>query len=113
MTDPIKSAVVGSLWDVAKFIAACVAATLLACLLAGCGQKIHIDNPKPVYVNTPIYTQCLARADADQIKAERPAKVGGKLTGDAIRDVLLLGAKATRDEVWADKVMAVLDGCTK
>jgi hypothetical protein len=111
MNRHIARPILAALADVAKIIGVATAIMLIICLLSGCAQSPRPDKPKPVYVDRPIATPCLARRDADKIKALRPAKVGADLNGDAIHDDLILASKAMRFEAWADLVIAALDGC--
>lgn len=113
MTKDLKRAAGGSLVDVLKFIALSVLVTLVICLLSACAASApHIDAPRPIYVDRPVYSPCITRADAEKIEADRPRKIGGHFTGDAVRDGLLLGAKAIRQEAWADKTMAIIKRCS-
>lgn len=86
----------------------------LALLLAGCATT-QDRAPKPgiqvVYrdVKVPVLVACVDRA---AIPAE-PARIAGKLTGDARRDLDTVGANAIRLRAWGVELSALLLACAK
>jgi starvation-inducible outer membrane lipoprotein len=85
-------------------------ATLL--LLAGCS---HTAAPPPaveirtIEILKPVAVACI---DKSAMPTE-PAKIGGKLTGDARRDLDLVAAHALRLRSWGRAMAAMLSGCAK
>ena len=85
-------------------------ATLIAALLlAGCAGRV----PPPaiaatvVRVEVPVAISCVKASD---IPAE-PAKIGGRLTGDAATDLPVVAASAVRLRAYAGQLAALLTGC--
>lgn len=84
----------------------------LALLLASCATT-QDPAPKPgiqvVYrdVKVPVAVACVDRA---AIPAE-PARIAGKLTGDARRDLDTVGANAIRLRAWGVELSALLLAC--
>ena len=86
----------------------------LALLLTGCATT-QVPTPKlgiqVVYrdVKVPVPVACVDRA---AIPAE-PARIAGKLTGDARRDLDTTAASAVRLRAWGVELSALLLACAK
>lgn len=59
------------------------------------------------YVKIP----CLSQEQLDQRKAAEPPKVGGQLTGDAQKDVRIVGGSAKELRAWGQGNLQILGGC--
>lgn len=79
---------------------------LVFSLLAACqtAQPVGIEV-RTVEVPTPI--QCVS---PEQVPAE-PEKVGSKLTGQAVADLLIVSASALELRKWGQEMAALLRGC--
>ena len=67
--------------------------------LAGCQTR---------FVKIP----CLTKEEYQKRKDAEPEKVGGKLTGDAQKDVRIVGGSAKELRVWGPGNLDILGGCT-
>lgn len=74
-------------------------------LLAACQTTTPAIEVRTVEVPTPV-----ACVSPEQIPAE-PEKVGSKLTGNAVADLLIVSASALELRDYAGKLRALLVGC--
>lgn len=59
------------------------------------------------YVRIP----CLTQEQLEQRRKAEPVKVGGNLTGDAQKDVRIIGGSAKELRVWGEGNLSILGGC--
>ena len=87
---------------------------LVMLALAGCATT-QAPAPKPgiqvVYrdVKVPVAVACVDRAKIP----DEPARIAGKLTGDARRDLDTVGANAIRLRAWGVELSALVLACAK
>lgn len=74
-------------------------AILLAIGLSGCVTTRYVK------------IACLTQEQLDQRKAAEPPKVGGQLSGDAQKDVRIVGGSAKELRAWGQGNLAILGGC--
>ena len=73
-------------------------ATLIA--LSGCAHS-------PRYVTVP----CVTPEQYEKLKADEPPKVGDTLTGEADKDIRIVGGSAVRLRAYGRGLLGVLEGC--
>ena len=89
--------------------------TILASLILLTGCSATTPAPKPgvqvVYqeVKVPYAVPCVLEKDVPT----EPERIGGKLTGDARRDLDTVSANAIRLRAWGRVMLAMLGGCVK
>lgn len=59
------------------------------------------------YVTVP----CLTQEQYDKLKADEPPKVKDQLTGEADKDIRIIGGSAVRLRAWGNGMLGVLGGC--
>lgn len=59
------------------------------------------------YVTVP----CLTQEQYDKLKADEPPKVKDQLTGEADKDIRIIGGSAVRLRAWGNGLLGVLGGC--
>jgi hypothetical protein len=72
-------------------------ATLIA--LSGCSTTRYVTVP------------CVTPEQFEKLKADEPPKVGGTLTGEADKDIRIVGGSAVRLRGYAQGLLGVLEGC--
>ena len=73
-------------------------ATLIA--LSGCAHQQR-------FVTVP----CVSQEQYDKLKADEPPKVGDTLTGEADKDIRIVGGSAVRLRAYGRGLLGVLEGC--
>lgn len=59
------------------------------------------------YVTVP----CLTQDQYGKLKADEPPKVKDQLTGEADKDIRVIGGSAVRLRAWGNGMLGVLGGC--
>lgn len=71
----------------------------IALALSGCAHVRYVRIP------------CLTQQQFDQRRAAEPGKVGDKLTGDAQKDIRIVGGSAKELRAWGEGNLTILGGC--
>ena len=75
-------------------------AVVAALLLSGCATTRYVKVP------------CLTKDEYQKRVDAEPEKVGGQLTGDAQKDVRIVGGSAKELRSWGRGNLDILGGCT-
>ncbi len=71
----------------------------LAVVLAGCQTVRYVP------------TYCVTKEQLEKLRADKPGKVRGQLTGEADEDLKKITGRLIRVEAWGDGLLTVLGGC--